>query len=206
MIVEGAMDLAAFSSSPVFVWAVLPFLIFCMRIIDVSIGTIRIIYVSRSMIYLAALCGFFEILIWLVSITQIMQNLDNYLTYLAYAGGFAAGNFVGIYLENRLAVGTVAVRAITHTDATDLIEHLAKEDFGVTSMAASGVAGEVRLVFSVVKRKDLPKALEIIKRFNPRAFISVEDVRSVREGYFPGRPRIKNIPPASHLDGARKAK
>lgn len=200
------MDWAGFISSPVFIWVVLPLLIFCLRIIDVTIGTIRIIYVARSVIYLATLCGFFEVLVWLISITQIMQHLDHYVTYLAYAGGFATGNFVGIYIENRLAVGTVAVRAITQVDATELIEHLATENFGVTSMAARGVSGEVRLVFTVVKRKDLKKVIEIIKRFNPRAFISVEDVRSVSEGYFPGRPRIKTIPPASPHDGARKAK
>jgi uncharacterized protein YebE (UPF0316 family) len=199
------MDLASFADSPVFTWVVLPLLVFCMRVIDVSIGTIRIIYVARSVTLLATICGFFEVLIWLVSITQIMQNLDNYLTYLAYAGGFATGNFVGISIENRLAVGTVAVRAITQVDATPLLEHLAEADFGVTSLAARGTSGEVRLVFSVIKRKDLKTVIEIIKQHNPNAFISVEDVRSIREGYFPARTRIKTAQTGS-LHDARKAK
>jgi uncharacterized protein YebE (UPF0316 family) len=200
------MDLAVIMEAPVFTWVVLPLLIFCMRIIDVTIGTIRIIYVARGVAYLATLCGFFEVLIWLVSITQIMQNLDNYVTYLAYAGGFATGNFVGIAIENRLAVGLVGVRAITQADATALVQRLADADFGVTTIAAQGTSGEVRLVFTVIKRKHLQTVVDIIKQHNPNAFISVEDVRAVREGYFPGHTRLQPAQPGGMHDGARKAK
>jgi uncharacterized protein YebE (UPF0316 family) len=96
----------------------------------------RIIYVSKGMKAIAALCGFFEVLIWLGAITQIMQSLNNYAMYIAYAGGFAAGNYVGILIESRLAVGIVAIRIITMNDATKLIENLRDRHFGVTTIAA----------------------------------------------------------------------
>ena len=182
------MDLQSLTSSEMFKWAILPALIFCTRVIDVSIGTIRIIYVARGLRLLATICGFFEVLIWLVAITQIMQHLSNFVMYITYAGGFAVGNYIGIYIENRLAMGYVAVRIITQKDATKLVEHLSEKDYGVTSLAAKGVYGKVRLVFSIVRRKDLQEVIQVIKQFNPKAFYSVEDVKMVSNG-MPDIPR-----------------
>ena len=86
-------------------WVVLPLLIFVARIMDVSIGTSRVIFVSRGYRVLAAVAGFWEVLIWLLAIGQIMQNLDNPMCYLAYAGGFAMGNYIGITLTNKMSWG-----------------------------------------------------------------------------------------------------
>ena len=160
-------------------WLILPGLIFLARIIDVSIGTMRIIYVTRGMKLLAAVCGFFEVLVWLVAITQIMKNLSNFVMYVTYAGGFAVGNYIGILIEERLAMGFVAVRIITSKDATELVDFLKEKDFGVTSVAAQGIDDKVQLVFTIVKRKELAEVLEVIQRFNPKAYYSVEDVRKV---------------------------
>lgn len=179
------MESASFIGSDAFTWVVLPVLIFLARIVDVSIGTMRIIYVARGMKLLSAVCGFFEVLIWLVAITQIMQNLSNFVIYIAYAGGFATGNYIGIWIESRLAMGVVAIRAITRADATDLVNVLREKDLGVTSIGASGASGEVRLVLTVVKRKDLDEVIAMIKTHNPNAFISIEDVRHVSGGRFP---------------------
>jgi len=171
-------------SNEVYMWVVLPAFIFMARVVDVSIGTIRIIYVSRGLKALAAACGFFEVLIWLIAITQIMQNLCNFLMYITYAGGFATGNYVGILIENRLAVGHVVLRIITQKDATELIDHLREKDFGVTSLAARGISGSVRLVFTIIKRKDLNEAIEMVKKYNPGAFFSVEDIKMISNGVF----------------------
>ncbi|MFU8859066.1 MAG: DUF2179 domain-containing protein [Cyclonatronaceae bacterium] len=166
-------------------WVILPLLIFFARILDVSLGTLRIIFVSRSMKRLAVLVGFFESLIWLIAISQIVQNLTNVVTYVAFAGGFAAGNFVGIYLEGKIAVGLLCVRAITRDDASKLVEFLKDQNYGVTTFSARGVQGRVRLLYMVIKRRDLNQLLKIIKNHDPKAFITIEDVRAVNEGFFP---------------------
>ncbi len=168
-----------------FGWVVLPFLIFLARVCDVTLGTLRIIFVSRGLKFLAPLVGFFESLIWLLAIGQIVQSLTNPVLYIAYAAGFSCGNYAGIYLEEKIAMGLLCVRTITNEDATELIEYLKAQEFGVTSVSASGISGQVRLILSIIKRKDLKKLLSIIKDKAPRAFISVEDVRTASEGFFP---------------------
>jgi uncharacterized protein YebE (UPF0316 family) len=168
-----------------FDWVVLPGIIFLARLTDVTLGTLRILFISRSLRYTAPIVGFFESLIWLFAISQIVQNLNNAACYFAFASGFASGSYVGIYLESKLAMGMVCVRAVTPDDATELIQYLREQQFGVTSVSAMGVSGQVRLIWSVIKRKEMPQFMQIVKTYNPKAFISVEDVRSAHEGFFP---------------------
>jgi uncharacterized protein YebE (UPF0316 family) len=179
------MDIAAFYSSDLFKFALLPAIIFLARICDVTLDTLRIIYVSRGMKYLAPLIGFFEVLIWLVAITQIFKNLTNPIYYIAYAGGFAMGNFIGILIEEKMAIGTVVIRIITQKDATELIELLKSNGYGVTFTAAQGAMGPVQIIFTIVKRKAIPRVLNIIRQCNPLAFYTIEDVRSARKWVFP---------------------
>jgi uncharacterized protein YebE (UPF0316 family) len=168
-----------------FTWIILPILIFCARICDVSIGTVRIIFVSRGQKAVAPLLGFFEVLIWLLAIGKIMQNLTNFIVYLAYASGFATGNFIGIMIEEKLAVGNVIVRVITRKAADSLVEDLTNKGFGVTSIPAEGNEGPVNIVYTVIKRGDLDTVISDVQRFNPKSFYSIEDVRAVSEGIFP---------------------
>jgi uncharacterized protein YebE (UPF0316 family) len=177
----------SFNSLGLFTWIILPALIFIARICDVSLGTIRVIFVSRGYRYLAPILGFFEISIWLLAISQIMRDLNDPAIYLAYAAGFAAGTFVGITLEEKLSLGTVLVRVVTGRDSRNLIDALAGADYGITTHAAEGAQGPVTIVFTVVSRQDLPRVVGIIKEFNPHAFYSVEDVRHANEGVFPAR-------------------
>jgi uncharacterized protein YebE (UPF0316 family) len=176
-----------------FDWVFLPGIIFLARLVDVALGTLRIIFVSRSMRNLAPLVGFFESLIWLFAISQLVLNLNNIMSYFAFAAGFATGNYVGIYLENKLAVGLLSVRVVTSEDGSNLINYLGAQNFGVTSISATGVSGKVRLIISVIKRKDIDEYLKIVKQFNPKAFISIEDVRSVKEGYFLRNRKTTNL-------------
>jgi uncharacterized protein YebE (UPF0316 family) len=134
---------------------------------------------------LAPVIGFFEVLIWLLAIGQIMQNLSNVFCYIAYAGGFAAGTYFGISLERKISLGIVIIRVITRKDATELVTRLNESDFGVTSIDAQGAKGKVNIIFTIVKRRDLENVVSLIKAYNPNAFFSVEDVRSVSEGIFP---------------------
>lgn len=167
-----------------FVWVVLPILIFLARIVDQSLGTLRIIFVSRSMRKLAAIVGFFESLIWLVAISQIIQNLENWVSFIAFAGGFSMGNYIGIYIESKLAMGLICMRIITSKDATELTNVLRENKYGATTVTATGRSGEVRLILTIIKRRDVDKVHDIVKQHNPNAFVSVEDIRSVRDGYF----------------------
>ena len=145
------------------------------------------IFISRGMRAIAALVGFLEILIWLLAIGQIMKNLTNVACYVAYAGGFAMGTFVGIYIVEKLSLGMVLIRVITRKDATELIAFLHSENYGVTSVDAQGTTGMVKVIYTVIKRQDLHHVIEIIKKFNPQAFYTIEDVKSVSEGIFPIR-------------------
>lgn len=178
------MNISTLFSSDVFTWVILPLLIFISRIFDVTIGTIRVMFVARGNKFLAPILGFFEVFIWLLAISQIMQNLNNIFCYLAYAGGFAAGNFIGIKIEEKLALGKLVVRVITKHDASELIVSLRRKGFGVTSVNADGVHGPVQLIFMVIKRIDLKKVVQAINRFNPNAFYSIEDTRKVQAGIF----------------------
>ncbi|MDD1667507.1 MAG: DUF2179 domain-containing protein [Methanomicrobiales archaeon] len=179
--------MVAFLSSDAWSYLVLPLLIFFARICDVSMGTIRVIFVSRGYRYLAPVLGFFEISIWLLAISQVMRDINDVSIYIAYAAGFAAGTYVGITLEEKLSLGTVLVRVVTGRDSTDLAGALAADGYGITTHAADGAQGPVTIIFTVVKRQDLPHVVGIIKEFNPHAFYSVEDVRHASEGVFPSR-------------------
>ncbi|MDD3715824.1 MAG: DUF2179 domain-containing protein [Candidatus Marinimicrobia bacterium] len=166
-------------------FVIIPLLIMLARICDVTIGTIRIIFVSRGMRLLASVMGFIEVLIWIIVVSRIITDIGGWINYLAYAAGFAIGNFVGITLENRLAMGMVALRVITNKPADELIDHLKQEYHGVTSIAARGVSGDVRLVFAVIKRKDIPYFLKIVNSYNPKAYVSIEDVRTLSKTHQP---------------------
>jgi len=110
-----------FSGSGLYTWIILPLLIFAARVIDVSMGTVRVIFISRGFKYLAPIVGFFEILTWLLAIGQIMKNLSNPLCYIAYAGGFAMGNYVGMCIADKLSLGVVLIRIVTRKDALPLV-------------------------------------------------------------------------------------
>lgn len=164
-----------------FAYVIVPFLIFFSRVIDVSLDTIRIVFISKGNKILAPILGFFEVLIWLVAITRIMENLDNVIYYFAYAGGFAAGNYIGLIIEEKLAMGVQLFRIITQKEASTLILRLREKGYSVTSVEAEGNTGLVHIIFSVVKRSESQKVIEIINHFNPNAFYSIEDIRKVNE-------------------------
>jgi len=174
-------------NSELFAWVLLPLLIFIARVADVSLGTVRVIFIARGLKYLAPIVGFFEIIIWLLAIGQIMQNLSNPICYIAYAGGFAMGNYVGIWIAEKLSLGVVLIRVITSRDASELIEYLKTAEYGVTSVDAQGSAGKVQVVFTIVRRREVAGVVNLIKQFNPKAFYTIEEVGFVEEGIFPAR-------------------
>ncbi|HIH36780.1 MAG TPA: DUF2179 domain-containing protein [Methanocellales archaeon] len=180
------MDNFLFPNSETYALVILPLFIFLARILDVSMGTIRIIFISKGFRYIAPIVGFFEIMIWLFAMVQIFQHLTNIIYYVAYAGGFATGTFIGIYIENKLSIGTEVIRIITPKNASKLVETLKSEGYGITKSYAEGVDGQqVSIIDRIIDRHDLPDVVEIIKKYDPHAFYSIEDVRVVSERIFP---------------------
>ncbi|MDA3885527.1 MAG: DUF2179 domain-containing protein [Candidatus Delongbacteria bacterium] len=173
------------TESELFPLIVVPVLICLARVVDVSIGTVKIIFIAKGYRFIAPILAFFEIIIWLAAISQVMKNLDNTANVIAYAVGFALGNYVGMVIEGKIALGMVVVRIITRTVGKDLMDNMVKENYGVTVMNAEGSTGPVHVIFTVIKRLDISKVVSIIKEHNPNAFYSIEDIRYVSEGVFP---------------------
>ncbi len=172
-----------------FLWVILPLMIFFARIIDQSIGTLRLIFVSKGLKSLAPLLGFFESIIWLIAISQIMQHLNNIACFIGYGMGFAVGNYVGIWLEEKISIGTVVVRIIPRNDNTLLINKLKASNFGFTTVDACGSTGKVKIIFSIIKRKDARHLIELINEYNPHSFYTIEEVKAVNEGVFRSSPK-----------------
>lgn len=171
---------------PIFAFLVLPLLIFLARVADVSIGTVRIIFVSKGLKFLSLVLGFFEVLIWLSAINQVWSNLNNIWLYLAYAGGFATGNWVGIWLDEKISIGNSMVTIIIRKNSKRLINELKKNNYRMTIIdGKSGMEEtDVKMIISVVKRKELKNIFKIINRINPKAFFTVEDIRNVRKNEY----------------------
>jgi uncharacterized protein YebE (UPF0316 family) len=168
----------------VYPWLV-PVVIFFGRIVDVTLGTLRIIFVSKGERTKAPLVGFFEVFIWIVIISQIISRANNLISYLAYAGGYAAGNYVGIWVENKIAFGFQIYRIYaTKNRGASLIKLLNADGFGSTLIRGEGAVSEVDIIETVVSRKAVPRIQEILREFDPEVFYYVEDIRSKQRGIF----------------------
>lgn len=187
-------------------WVALPLLIFFARVLAESLGSIRIILVSKGMSVVAPIIGFFEILAWLMAVTRIMQNLTVFGYYIVYALGFACGTFLGIYIENKMALGVVCVRIITNQDATRTINHLKRRKYGITTVDAQGSTGTVKVIYSIVKRSELHTIENIIKRHNPNAFYTIEDVRVAQKGIFPSQKQHPIYSPSRYIRALKKGR
>ena len=171
--------------SSLYVWVLLPVMVFFARVADVTLGTMRIIFISRGKRNLAPLLGFVQVFIWITIVSQIVSNAHNLLAYLAYAAGFATGSYLGMYIENRIAFGMQLVMAFIHGHAEGLTQSLHEAGFGVTCVDGMGANGPVKLVYTIVFRRNLQSVLDIIHKTHPKAFLSIEDLRSTEAGIFP---------------------
>lgn len=172
------------SDSWFFTWVLLPGLIFLARILDQTIGTMRLIFLAKGMKHIAPVLGFFEVIIWLLAIGQIMQHLDNWLCYVAYGAGFAMGNFIGITLEEKLSIGTSIIRVILSSESPELISELKSHNFGLTILNAEGAKGKVKIIFSIIRRKEIAVFISTLHQFHPNAFYTIEDVKEAKDGVF----------------------
>ncbi len=178
-------SLASFLSSDLIGLAVIPLFIFLARVLDVSMGTIRIISVSRGMKLLASSIGFFEMLVWLFAISRIMLEMTNLLNYVAYAGGFAVGTFVGMALEEMLAMGYLSVIITTNKDPAEMVGKLDLAGYKITVVDTQGGTKDRKMIFAIIKRDKLRSVVGIIKEVDPNVFYAVENVHDMHEIHLP---------------------
>jgi len=159
------------------VWA-LALLIFGLRIVDVSMGTVRTISVVMGMVRLSVIMGFMEVLIWVVAVSQVIAHIDQSpFLPLAYATGFATGNALGILIERRIALGVVVVRILSPDSGFEIADTLRSMGQVLTTFTGSGRNGPVTLIFITCNRKDLPDILQVAQQVDPKIFYTVEPAR-----------------------------
>lgn len=168
----------------------LPLVIFLGRIIDVTLGTLRIIFVSKGKRSIAPVIGFFEVFIWIVIISEILGRANDMVAYLSYAAGYATGTFIGMSIENKLAFGVLLYRVYTNEDGRALSKLINESGFGATMVHGTGSIGKVDVVETVVDRKQMTKIERVIKGFDTHAFYVIEDVRTAQNGIFPKTANI----------------
>jgi uncharacterized protein YebE (UPF0316 family) len=171
--------------SDAFNWFILPLLIFLARTCDVTLATLRNIFIHRNLKKIVPILGFFEVLIWLVAVSQTINNLHNIACYIAFAGGYSMGIFVGITIEERLALGKQVLRIITNQETSGLAHALQEANMGVTILDGHGSKGPVKVIFTTLKRKDVQMVHDMIQKYTPNAFYTIEDIRNASQGVFP---------------------
>jgi uncharacterized protein YebE (UPF0316 family) len=165
-----------------------PLLIFGLRIVDVSLATTRMLLAMRNARLLVPVIGFFEVLVWIFAVGAAVQHLDSVWHVAGYAGGFATGNVVGLWLEERLALGLASIQIFSRHGGVELAEGLREEGFGATEFTGQGRDGPVEVVLTVVRRRHIRHVMAHVDRWDPDAFVSVEEPRAIRRGWmFPLR-------------------
>lgn len=167
-----------------------PLVVFMLRVSDVSLATLRMLLIMRNRRLLAPLIGFFEILIWVTAVGIVIQHLDSPLHIVGYAAGFATGNFVGLMFEERLALGLATIRTVVKEGGAELAADLRNDGFGVTEMLGRGRSGTVEVLYSVLPRRQVGRALARIDGTAPDSFVVVDEPRRVQRGWlFPAKKK-----------------
>lgn len=160
-----------------------PLIIFGLRIIDVSLATLRMLLSMRNARTAAPIIGFFEILVWIVAVGNAIRNLHSVWHVLGYAGGFSTGTWVGLWIEGKLAIGLATVRIMSRHGGVELAEALRERGFGVTEFAGQGRDGTIEVVETLVRRRSIRAVLTEVKRWDPDAFVMVEEPKTVQRGW-----------------------
>ena len=159
-------------------------LIFILRVGDMSLDTLRVLYVMRGQKSLALILGFCQAMLFITAITSVLNNLDNPINIIGYAAGFATGTVVGMIIEERLASGHIHLRIISSRRGTAIAESLREEGYAVTEIPARGKDGTVTVINCSVLRKNVNKARKMIGAVDDEAFITAEEIRPIRRGFW----------------------
>ena len=159
-------------------------LIFSLRVMDMTLDTLRVLVVMRGRKGIAWVLGFFQALIFVLAISSVLKNLDNPLNIIGYAAGFATGNVVGRLIEERMAIGFMQFTIISSTRGAVVANQLRQSGFAVTEIPARGQNGMVTMLQTNVKRKDISNIETIVLEADPDAFVTLDETRPVRRGYW----------------------
>ena len=164
----------------------MPLVIFTLRVTDMSLDTLRVLFVIRGRKPLAWALGFVQSALWVVAITSVLSNLDNLFNLIGYAGGFATGNVVGMMIEERLAVGFGHIRIISSRRGSAIADTIRQSGYAVTEIAGRGKDGTVSVLNCSVKRREIDSLQRSVYAIDPDAFVTVEDIRPLHRGYWRG--------------------
>jgi len=159
-------------------------LIFALRVTDMSLDTLRMLFVMRGRKGIAWLLGFCQSAIFVVAITSVLNNLDNLLNIIGYAAGFATGTVIGITIEERLAIGHTHLRIISSRRGAAIAERLRAEGHAVTEIPARGKDGMVTMLAVSIRRKNIDQVRNMVNDVDSEAFITAEDIRPLRQGFW----------------------
>jgi uncharacterized protein YebE (UPF0316 family) len=165
--------------------------IFAVRVFNSAVGTIRLVVMGRGQHFLAVFMGFFEALIFVWVTANVITDMSNLLNLMAYCGGFAIGIWVGMIIEARFVTSYVKVNIITRDNGHDMAVKLRESGYGVTEIRGEGGTGEVAMLNSVIYRVDVPNVLKLVYAINPKAFVTLEEARSVQHGYLRALRHVK---------------
>ncbi len=157
--------------------------IFVLRVVGISISTLRVLVMMRGKRVAAFVAGFFEVLTYVIAIAEVVNNLDNIWNVLGYCLGFSVGTVVGMILDERTASGFINVRIISRYKAQNIVEEIHEAGYGATVGWGHGRGGTVGMIVAVVVRKEADHICAIAENVDPNAFITIEDTRSIRRGY-----------------------
>jgi len=178
------MDFISIFGEDLLNWIIIPIVIFISRILDVSLDTLKVVFVAQGFKKLAVLSNFLGTLVWIVIVRQVITNMENPIWLVAYALGASTGTYVGLIISDKMAIGKVSIRANIRNNPDKLIKTLRKKGFGVTVVEAHGRTTKSKLLHSVIKAKDIKKYVKTIEANNPKAFYTIENIRSANQGIF----------------------
>lgn len=159
-------------------------LIFFLRVCDMSMDTLRVLFVMRGIKKIAWVLGFLQSAIYVYAIGRVLTSLNNPLNIIGYAAGFATGNVVGMILEERIAIGHILVNIISPHRGAAVVTHLRQNGYAVTELAGRGKDGMVSMINCSVLRKQVDTVHGLVNEIDPDAFITAEDVRPIRHGFW----------------------
>ena len=161
------------------------FLVFLAKLCEVSLATMRMVLVNRGEKLKGAMIGFFEVMIWAILASNVLKDLmDDPFKLIVYCLAFSCGNYLGVTLESKLAIGVAQIQVVVSVEKTHLLANvLRSKEFGVTIIPAKGMEGPVNVLMIYVKRKNVPAAIDIINEFSPQAVITINDVRHLHNAY-----------------------
>ncbi len=168
-------------------------LVFSLRVTDVSIGTLRVLYAVRGHRLVAAVLGLLESGIFILAISRVFQDASDPLKMIGYASGFAVGTLLGMTLEKWIGSGFILARVISREKAAEIRQGLRDAHFGVTTVRGEGREGPVAILFIVAARKRTKQLVDIVSRQDAQAFVTIEPSSTAMGGYIRHMPLPEGV-------------